>query len=62
MFGLRRKAIIFINFADTFMISTTFLDSSILNIILRVRAAINLFFLFSVNIFVVVILVGAVVF
>jgi hypothetical protein len=62
IFGLRRKATISINFADTFITLTASLSNLILNIALRVRAAINLFFLFSVNVFVVIVLVGAVMF
>jgi hypothetical protein len=61
MFGLRREAIISINFADIFVIPTASLSNLILNIILRIRAAIDLFFLFSVNVFMVIILVGAIV-
>jgi hypothetical protein len=61
MFGLRYKMIIFINFVDIFMTFTTSLGNLILNIVLRIRAAIDLFFLFSVSVFVVVVLIGAVV-
>jgi hypothetical protein len=60
MFGLRRKIIIFIRFADIFIIPTISLGNLILNIILRIRAAINSIF-FSANIFVVIILVDAVI-
>jgi hypothetical protein len=61
IFGLRREIILFINFVDIFIIPTTFLDNLILNIVLRIRAVIDLFSLFSANILMMMVLVGAII-